>query len=141
MGFRARFVGGRVDARGEGKTRGGEIRKKKEERDATNHRVNTCTTDATVLQSLRDIPLFLDAQFIEGVQPRFDRVDVSHFDEDGDSWPTFLFFFLSQRLLLDIREIVFNFQLDHFLRFLYVLLSVDKKKKEILAKNQRRYAN
>lgn len=35
MGFRARFVGeknlsrGRVDARGEGKTRGGEIRKKK----------------------------------------------------------------------------------------------------------------
>lgn len=41
---------GRVDARGEGKTRGGEIRKKKkEERDATNHRVNTCTTDATVL--------------------------------------------------------------------------------------------
>lgn len=39
---------GRVDARGEGKTRGGEIRKKKEERDATNHRVNTCTTDATL---------------------------------------------------------------------------------------------
>lgn len=62
MGFRARFVGekklvergeGGVDVRGESETRGGKIRatkkKKKKERKRRNHRVNTCTTDATVL--------------------------------------------------------------------------------------------